>query len=67
MTSMQSEVFEAFRDMSAAEDKALRAAGALAKRDDDVAAIKGDVLLMKRMLGLVLAFQIAFDFKLFAH
>jgi hypothetical protein len=64
---MRSEVFEAFRDMGAAEDKALRAAGASAKRDDDVAAIKGDVLLMKWMLGFVLAFQIAFDFKLFAH
>ena len=67
MASMQSEVFEAFRDMGASEDKASKAAGALAKRDDDVATIKGDVLLMRWMLGFVLAFQIAFAFKLFAH
>ena len=67
MTSMQSEVFEAFRDMGAAEDKALKAAGALAKRDDDVVSIKADVLLMKWMLGFVLAFQIAFAFRLFGH
>ncbi len=45
----------------------LKAASALSKRDDDVAAITGDVLLMKWMLGFVLAFQIAFAFNLFTH
>jgi hypothetical protein len=33
----------------------------------DVASVKADMSLMKWMLGFVLAFQIAFAFKLFAH
>jgi hypothetical protein len=49
------------------EDKALKAATALSKRDDDVASIKSDVLLMKWMLGVVLAFQIAIAVRLFVH
>ena len=49
------------------EDKALKAATALSKRDDDVASIKSDMLLMKWMLGVVLAFQIAIAVKLFVH
>jgi hypothetical protein len=64
---MQSEVFEAFRSIDIPEDKALKAAAALAKRDDDVGALKADVQLMKWMLGFVLAFQIALLFKAFAH
>ena len=36
MTTVQSEVFEAFRDIGGAEDKALKAASALSKRDEDV-------------------------------
>ena len=65
MTTMQSEVFEVFREMGATEDKALKAAGALAKRDEDVITIKADILLMKWMIGFVLAFQVAFAFRLF--
>jgi hypothetical protein len=49
------------------EDKALKAAAALSRRDDDVTSIKVDVLLMKWMLGFVLAFQIAIAIKLFVH
>jgi hypothetical protein len=64
---MQSEVFEAFRSINVPEDAALKAAGALSRRDDDVSSLKADVLLMKWMLGFVLAFQIAFAFKLFAR
>jgi len=62
---MQSAVFEAFRDIGVQEDKALKAAGALSRRDDDVTALKGDMQLVKWMLGFVLAFQIATALKLF--
>jgi hypothetical protein len=44
---MQSEVFEAFRDIGIHEDKALKVAGALAKRDDDVALLKADMQVLK--------------------
>jgi hypothetical protein len=37
------------------------------QRGDDVGALKADVLLMKWMLGFVLAFQVAILFKLFSH
>jgi len=67
MTTMQSEVFEAFRSINVPEDKALHAAAALSRRDDDVSTIKSDVMLMKWMLGVVLAFQVAVFVKLFIH
>jgi hypothetical protein len=59
MTTMQSEVFEAFRSIDIPEEQALKAAGALAKRDDDVITMKSDMLLLKWMIGFVLAFQAA--------
>ncbi len=67
MANMQSEVFEAFKDIGVSDEKALRAAGALARRDDDVGSLKADVALMKWMLGVVMAFEIAIFFKLFLH
>ena len=35
--------------------------------DDDVTSIKADLLLMKWMVGFVLALQIAIGVKLFLH
>jgi hypothetical protein len=67
MATMQSEVFEALRSIDVPEDKALKAAGALARRDDDVAGLKSDMQLVKWMLGFVLAFQIAVVIKLFVR
>ncbi len=81
MANMQSEAYEAFRSMDIPEDKAVKAAGALAKRDDDVISIKGDIVsikadlqvvktempLLKWLLGIVLAFVIAIALKLFVH
>lgn len=67
MTVMQSEVYEAFRSIDVPEDKALKAAAALSKRDDDVTSLKGDMQLMKWMVGFVLAFQIGIFVKLFIH
>jgi hypothetical protein len=62
---MQTEVFEAFRAIDIPEDKALKAAAALSKRDDDVASLKTSIL--KWMMGFVLAFEVAIFAKLFLH
>jgi len=67
MTTIQSEIFDAFRSMGVSEDKAVKAAAALSKRDDDVTSLKTDVNLMKWMIGFVLAFQVASFVKLFVH
>jgi hypothetical protein len=64
---MQSEVFQAFRSIEIPEDKAIAAASALAKRDDEVTALKSDRLVVKWMLGVVLAFQVAIIFTIFAR
>ncbi len=65
MSNVQSEVFEAFRAIDIPEDKALKAAAALSKRDDDVTSIKSELLVIKWMMGFVLAFQVAIFAKLF--
>ena len=67
MTVVQTEVFEAFRAIDIPEDKALKAAAALSKRDDDVASLKTDTSILKWMMGFVLAFQVAIFAKLFLH
>lgn len=66
MSAMQSEVYEAFRAIDVPEEKALKAASALSKRDDDVSSLKADMGLMKWMMGFVLAFQVAIFIKLFS-
>lgn len=63
---MQSEVFEAFRAIDVPEEKAMKAATALSKRDDDVTLIKSELMLIKWMMGFVLAFQVGIFAKLFA-
>ena len=67
MTQMQSEVFEAFRSIDVPEDKALKAAAALSKRDDDVTSVRSELTVIKWMMGFVLAFQVAIFAKLFMH
>ncbi len=67
MTTMQAEVFEAFRAVNVPEEKALKAAEALSQRDHEVLTLKSDMLLLKWMLGFVLAFQVAIFVKLFMH
>ena len=64
---MQTEVFEAFRAIDIPEDKALKAAAVLSKRDDGVASLKTDTSILKWMMGFVLAFQVAIFAKLFLH
>jgi hypothetical protein len=64
---LQSEVFEAFRVIDVPKDKALKATAALSRRDDDVAPIEVAFMLLKWMIGFVLAFQIAIALKIFVH
>jgi hypothetical protein len=65
MSTLQSEVYDAFRSLGAPEDKALKAAEALGRRDTDVADLKRDVGLLKWMVGFVGALQVATFVKLF--
>jgi hypothetical protein len=67
MSSMQAEVYEAFRAIDIPEDKAVKAATALGQRDHDVSALKSDMSVMKWMMGFVLAFQVAIFIRLFIH
>lgn len=67
MSAMESEVYEAFRAIAIPEDKALKAAAALSKRDDDVSSIKAELNVIKWMMGFVLAFQAGIFTKLFMH
>jgi hypothetical protein len=74
MSALQSEVYEAFRAIDVPEDKAMKAATALGRRDDDVISIKGELVsikgeltLLKWMMGFVLALATAILLKLFMH
>jgi hypothetical protein len=67
MSALQSEVYEAFRDIGVPEDKAMKAATALSKRDDAVTAIKGELLLLKWMTAFTLAGVGSIFAKLFLH
>mgnify|MGYP003577479220 CR=1 FL=1 len=66
MSIMQSEIFEAFRAIDVPEEKAMKAATALCKRDDDVTLIKSELMLIKWMVGFILAFQLGIFARLFA-
>ncbi len=67
MNTLQSEVFEAFRSIDVPEEKALKAATSLGRRDQDVESLKSDMAVMKWMMGFVLAFQVGIFIKLFVH
>jgi hypothetical protein len=47
----------AFRAIDIPEDRALKAAAALGKRDDEVGAPRSELPVIKWMMGFVLAFQ----------
>jgi hypothetical protein len=67
MTTMQSEVFEVFRPIGVPQDQASGEAAPLGKRDDDVGALKSDILVLKWMMGFVFALQVAIAVKLVVH
>lgn len=51
MSTLSQEVYEAFRELGVPEEKAMKAATALSKRDADVTEVKRDVAVVKWMLG----------------
>ena len=67
MSTLQGEVYEAFRSIDVPEDKAIAAAAALSRRDEEVASVRADVLLLKWMVGFGLALNVAILLKLFVH
>ncbi|HEY1259633.1 MAG TPA: hypothetical protein VGF34_10305 [Stellaceae bacterium] len=67
MSSLQSEVFEAFRAIDIPEEKALKAATALSRRDDDVLSLKRDMGVLKWMVGTLYPLVLAILVKLFIH
>lgn len=67
MSTMQGEVYQAFRAIDIPEDKALRAAEALSRRDDDVLSIKRDMAVLKWMVGTLYPLVLAILVKLFIH
>lgn len=67
MTVLQSEVYEAFRAINVPEQEAVKAAAALSRRDDDVISLKGELHVIKWMMGFVLGFQLLIFRKLFMH
>ena len=67
MSSLQSEVFEACRAIDIPEDKALKTATALSRRDDDVLSLKRDMAVLKWMIGTLYPLVLAILVKLFIH
>ncbi len=72
MATMISEVYDAFIASGATEDKARKAAeaiaayqGRFAKIDNDLSAIRGDINLLKWMSGVNSALSLGILFKLF--
>ena len=59
MSTMNSEVYDALVDAGADETKAREAAKSVAQDDSDIAEIKASLLLIKWMVGFVLAFVVA--------
>lgn len=67
MSTIQAEVFEAFRAIDVPEEKAMKAAQALSRRDGDVIDIKRDLAVLKWMLGTLYPLVLAILVKLFLH
>ena len=62
MTTMIVEVYDAFKSAGAEEDKALAAASAIADYQRDIAELRGDVKLIKWIVGFNLAFSVTILF-----
>ena len=65
MTTMIAEVYDALTDAGASKEKAEAAAKAVAQYDRDISVIKGDLQLLKWMVGFNLAFSMAMLWKIF--
>lgn len=64
---MQAEIFEAFRAINVPEDKALKAAQALSRRDADMIDLKRDLVVLRWMVGTLYPLVLAILVKLFLH
>ena len=58
MTTMIAEVYDAFKSAGVEENKALAAATAIADYQKDIAELRGDVKLIKWIVGFNLAFSV---------
>ena len=67
MSTMQGEVFEAFRALDIPEDKALRAAEALSRQGGEIAEIRRDLAVLKWMVGTLYPLVVAVLLKQFIH
>ncbi len=70
VSAVESEVFEAFRDLGVSEEKALKAASALSKRDQEVGGLKAEVSTIKWMLATNLTlslFALGILVKMISH
>ena len=62
---MNSEVYDALLSAGADEAKAREAAKSVARHDADIAEIKASLLLLKWMVGFILAFVVALTWRAF--
>jgi hypothetical protein len=67
MSTMEAELFDAFRAAGVPDDKAMAAAQRLNRRDTRVSAVESDVILLEWMVGFNLALTMAVLLKLFIH
>lgn len=65
MTMMLTEVYDALRDVGANEEKARRAAEALADYQRDISELRGDTRVLKWIAGTNLAFTMAILWRVF--
>lgn len=65
MTMMITEVYDALRDVGANDEKARRAAEALADYHRDISELRGDTRLLKWMAATNLAFTMAILWRVF--
>lgn len=65
MSTMISEVYDALKEAGASEEKARKAAEAIATYENRFAHIESDLTLLKWMVGFVLAMQVAMFWKMF--
>ena len=65
MSTMNSEVYDALIDAGVDEAKAREAAKSVAQYDSDPADIKASLLVIKWMVGFVLAFVVVMTWQVF--
>lgn len=65
MTMMLTEVYDALKDVGANEEKARRAAEALADYQRDISELRGDTRVLKWIAGTNLAFTMAILWRVF--